>query len=157
MQIRPSLILLTTLLSLAACSTMSSVPPTKFIRKTDCRENDPIRGQQECGFGFSEVMTDENVYVVSFEGNSSTTLERTSDFAILRCAQIAKERVSLDIVFYITESDFVTSVDEQGEDGTPHPRTSVECEVLENVRRAGSLTVESVETDMRNKYPQEIL
>ncbi len=144
------------LLALGACTTTTQSTPTKYVRKTECHSGDRVQLQQECGYGYSEVMTDENVYVVSFEGNSSTSLERTTDFAILRCAQIAKDRVSLDIAVYITETGVFSATDEYGNDSNL-PRTSVECEILENLRRADSLTVESVETKMREKYPQELL
>lgn len=45
---------------------------------------------QSDGFagGFSETQLSENVYRVRFNGNSSTTTERASDFALLRSAEL---------------------------------------------------------------------
>ena len=41
--------------------------------------------------GYSSVKLDENVFQVAFRGNGYTSRERTSDFALLRCADIAIE------------------------------------------------------------------
>lgn len=39
--------------------------------------------------GYSETRLDEKVFRVSFKGNGYTSQERASDFALLRCAEIA--------------------------------------------------------------------
>ena len=46
---------------------------------------------QQSGFrgGYSETQLDNNVFKVSFNGNSSTSGERVSDFVLLRCAELA--------------------------------------------------------------------
>lgn len=41
------------------------------------------------GDGFSETRLNENVFQVSFKGNSSTDKERVQDFALLRSAELA--------------------------------------------------------------------
>lgn len=39
--------------------------------------------------GYSETKLDENIWVVSFRGNGYTKAERATDFALLRCAELA--------------------------------------------------------------------
>jgi hypothetical protein len=48
---------------------------------------------QKSGFsgGYSETQLGENIFQVSFRGNGYTSPERTSDFALLRSAEIAIE------------------------------------------------------------------
>ena len=48
---------------------------------------------QTTGFrgGFSETQLDKNVFKVSFNGNGYTSRERTSDFVLLRSAELALE------------------------------------------------------------------
>ncbi len=48
-------------------------------------------GYQAQGFkgGFSETQLDHNVFVVSFKGNGFTSLEKASDFSLLRSAELA--------------------------------------------------------------------
>lgn len=41
--------------------------------------------------GFSETRISENIFQVNFAGNGSTGLERSSDFALLRCAELTLE------------------------------------------------------------------
>ncbi len=41
--------------------------------------------------GFSSVQIDQNVFKVSFKGNSATSRERAKDFNLLRCADISLE------------------------------------------------------------------
>lgn len=50
-------------------------------------------GYQSVGFagGFSETQLSENVYRVRFNGNSFTSAERASDFALLRSAELCLE------------------------------------------------------------------
>jgi len=51
-------------------------------------------GYKKVGFkgGYSEIQLDENVFKVSFRGNAYTGREKASDFALLRCAELALEK-----------------------------------------------------------------
>ena len=59
---------------------------TLFLTLAGC-----ATGYQSRGFkgGFSETQLDENVFVVTFNGNGFTSLERASDFSLLRSAELA--------------------------------------------------------------------
>ena len=48
---------------------------------------------QRTGFtgGFSETRLQENAFSVSFRGNGYTSRERSTDFALLRCAELTLE------------------------------------------------------------------
>ena len=41
--------------------------------------------------GYDELMLDENVYRVTFRGNKYTSMERATDFTLLRCAELTLE------------------------------------------------------------------
>lgn len=41
--------------------------------------------------GYSDTRLQENVFTVNFRGNGSTSMERSSDFALLRCAELTIE------------------------------------------------------------------
>ncbi len=70
---------------------------------------------QNAGFsgGFSETQLSENVWRVNFRGNGYTRMERSTDFALLRCAEltidngykyflIINENSSIDTTSYTT-------------------------------------------------------
>jgi len=50
-------------------------------------------GYHSSGFtgGFSETQLSEDVFTVTFKGNGYTSSERASDFALLRCAEVAEQ------------------------------------------------------------------
>ena len=45
--------------------------------------------QKSFSGGFSDVQLNDNIFNVSFKGNSSTSIERAVDFSMLRSAEIA--------------------------------------------------------------------
>lgn len=63
--------------------------------------------------GFSETQLGENIFNVSFKGNGYTSRERASDFALLRCAEIAMNNgynyfIIVDSEKYSVESTYTT-------------------------------------------------
>ena len=65
------------------------------------------------GGGYTETQLDENVFKVSFRGNGYTGLERASDFALLRCSELALQHgykyfVVVDAASSISNSTFTT-------------------------------------------------
>ena len=63
--------------------------------------------------GYSETQLDENVFKVSFRGNGYTGRERASDFALLRCSELALQHgykyfVVVDASTYSSNSTFTT-------------------------------------------------
>jgi len=48
-------------------------------------------GPQSLTGGYSETQLKEDGFIVRFKGNGYTSEERSSDFALLRCAEIALE------------------------------------------------------------------
>ncbi len=70
---------------------------------------------QSTGFtgGYSETQLDENVFQVHFNGNGYTSKERSSDFALLRCAELAFTNgyvyfTIIDAEQYTTNSTYTT-------------------------------------------------
>lgn len=87
------IIILTTMLLLSACATT----------------------YQSQGFsgGFSETQLDENVFTVRFNGNGFTSVERASDFTMLRSAELALQHgynyfVIVDANQYTRNSTYTT-------------------------------------------------
>lgn len=63
--------------------------------------------------GFSETQLDENVFQVNFRGNGFTSRERSADFALLRCAELAYNNgfeyfTIVDAQQYTTNSSYTT-------------------------------------------------
>ncbi len=42
--------------------------------------------------GYSDIQIAENIFKVSFRGNNITKIERVSDFALLRCAELSEQK-----------------------------------------------------------------
>lgn len=70
---------------------------------------------QSTGFtgGYSETQLDENVFQVNFKGNGFTSKERSADFALLRCAELASNNgydyfTIIDAQQYTTNSTYTT-------------------------------------------------
>lgn len=55
--------------------------------------------------GFSSVQIDQNVFRVYFNGNASTSKERSKDFTLLRCADISLENGFRYFVIIKSEHD----------------------------------------------------
>lgn len=63
--------------------------------------------------GYKDVQLDDNVFKVTFHGNGYTSFERTADFVLLRCAELALNNgysffVIIDADSYTTNSTYTT-------------------------------------------------
>lgn len=61
--------------------------------------------------GYSELQLSENVFKVSFHGNNATSVEKVTDYAILRCAEVTKAKgfryfVIVNEQKYVSESSY---------------------------------------------------
>jgi len=80
---------------------------------TDYEARGLKRGFLETQFGFSETQFTENVFQVRFEGNEYTSMERATDFTLLRSAEISLQHgspyfVILDVAQHVDTSTITT-------------------------------------------------
>lgn len=91
----------------AGCASFS---PTGYIEKEECGIAGELSFRAECYGGFSDTMISANKYIVTFEGNESTTLQRATDLAILHCTNVALSSNNQYMSIDIAERRLVTSI-----------------------------------------------
>ncbi|WP_370089183.1 hypothetical protein [Ekhidna sp.] len=90
----------------------------------------PYKGNNLLG-GYSSTRLSENEFIVRFSGNGFTSSERSTDFALLRCAEVAQENGFP--FFSIIDSDENESYSIEGNSSSirtitkPSNRTHIVC------------------------------
>lgn len=136
------------------CATDISLGPSTYTQKRECDLSERLRFEIGCRSGYSSSLIGQNRYLVSFEGNSRTSLERATDFAILRCSELALEREVLTIDFVVVERQLVTSVSSNSNgqvSSSDYPLVSIECNFSPSAR-PDSLSAEQANAEIRLKY-----
>jgi hypothetical protein len=101
---------------------------------------------QQTGFsgGFTETRLQENAFSVSFRGNGYTSRERSTDFALLRCAELTMEHGFRFFVIADSTQDTKTAYYNTGESsqtyGTVHTVGNTSYGSF-NTSSSGSMTV----------------
>lgn len=85
--------------------------------------------QQDWTGGFSETRLSENIFQVNFKGNGYTSSERTSDFTLLRSAEIALEN----------GYRYFALMDSQNTEKTSYYQTPVQAHTSGNINSFGTL------------------
>ena len=107
--------------------------------------------------GYSEVQVGENVFRVTFEGNSSTAPDRVSDYALLRSADLTLER---GFRFFVVANDATaTTVSGGGKGGVASSPTVIETIVCYRAKPADATSLvyeaQSVSKALHAKYKVE--
>jgi hypothetical protein len=101
------------------------------------------------GRGFSDTNIQDNIFQVSFRGNTATDSVRAEDFTLLKCAELTLEKGYK--VFVVLDKKFDTKITESG--GQPIARYTIECfkEAPENQYRT-VYDAEQVARNLKQQY-----
>lgn len=148
------ILLIATSVLFAGCASDLSLGPTPYSQKLECDIVERLRFEVGCRSGYSSSIIGQNRHLVSFEGRSRTSLERATDFAILRCSELALEREVTAITFAIVERQLVSSISTNSDgnvSSSDYPLVSIECD-FSGSGTSDALSAIQTNSEIRTKY-----
>ena len=127
--------------------------PTGYIEKKECGIVEELSSKAECYGGFSDTMISAGKYMVTFEGNEFTTLQRATDLAILHCTEVALASNNQYIFIEIAERRLITSISSSKDQmsTTDNPIVSVYCNIS-NENLSEYIKASNLRKQLQKKY-----
>lgn len=143
---KTAVFLASTFVFMCGCSMLQ---PTGYVEQVECG----VFPVSENCLGYSSHQVAANVYQVTFEGNEFSSLKRTTDFAMLRCGELALESGDQYVLVDIIERRHNRSV--SGSDGnissTELPVTSITCRLVSEGEQS-ALNAKELASNIKLEY-----
>lgn len=130
----------------------SAFKPTGYIEREDCGIGGELSFKAACYGGYSSTIISENKFMVTFEGNEFTTLQRATDLAIFHCSELTLKDKNKFMSIEIVERKIITSVNASNGNASTstYPIASIYCDIS-NIKNNKNIEAEMSNQQLKSK------